>query len=113
MGVDIAMGKAYAALSMGMPTRQLRDRLATRPTFMGSLTGIGNRTGKGWVAVPGGVLVLDAEGYVVGAVGVSGDTSDKDEMVAVEAIIAVGSELGITPDPPSPPENWSQSSLNH
>ena len=74
---------------------------------MASLTAIGNRTGKGWVAVPGGVLVLDSEGYVAGAVGISGDTSDKDEMVAVRAVKASGWQ----PDPAEAPANWATSSL--
>ena len=114
MRVDIASGKAFGALSMGMPTRQLRERLGGRPTFQTSLTGIGNRVGKGWVAVPGGVLVLDREGYVTGAVGVSGDTSDKDEMVAVLAIRAVGgAERRLAADPAEPPEGWDASSLSH
>ena len=73
MRVDIAMAKAYGALSMGMPTRQMGDRLGGRPAFMSSLAGIGNRVGKGWVAVPGGVLILDSEGFVAGSVGISGE----------------------------------------
>lgn len=110
MRTDIAIGKAYGALSMGMPTRQLRDRLSGRPSFMASLTGIGNRVGKGWVAVPGGVLILDQEGFVVGAVGISGDTSDKDEMVA---IVAINKNKGLSSDPGEPCEKWKTSSLSH
>jgi uncharacterized protein GlcG (DUF336 family) len=76
---------------------------------MQSLSDIGNRVGKGWVAVPGGVLILDQEQFVVGAVGISGDTSDKDEMVAVLAVRSVG--LGS--DPQQPPDGWADSSLAH
>ena len=55
LDVAATMAKAYGALSMGMPTSQMRDRFKTRPAFQTALTGIGNRVDKGWVAVPGGV----------------------------------------------------------
>lgn len=115
MRVDIANAKAYAALSMGMSTRLLRDRLSSRPTFMASLSALGAQAGKGWVAVPGGVLILDVAGAVVGAVGVSGDTSDKDEMAAIEAICSVGKEFGgaFFPDPAAPTPGWESSNLTH
>ena len=115
MRIDIAMGKAWGALSMGMPTRQLRDRLSSRPSFIGALSDIGNRVGKGFVPVPGGVLILDADRFVVGAIGISGDTSDKDEMVAIEAIIMVSRQLQLelAPDPAAPSEAWTSSSLSH
>ena len=78
------------------------------------LTGIGNRVGKGWVAVPGGVLILDSDGYVAGSVGISGDTSDKDEMVAIDAVHTVGRCSGrLTPDPSELPAGWKESSLSH
>eukprot|EP00811_Abedinium_folium_P010666 NODE_19869_length_824_cov_4.969871.p1 GENE.NODE_19869_length_824_cov_4.969871~~NODE_19869_length_824_cov_4.969871.p1 ORF type:complete len:170 (-),score=37.56 NODE_19869_length_824_cov_4.969871:222-731(-) len=109
MRVDIATGKASGALSMGMPSREMRDRFAARPTFQAAMVGIGNRTGKGWIAVPGGVLVLDMNGFIVAAVGVSGDASDKDEMVAVEAVKSLG--FGLIPDPLHPPENWAKAKL--
>ena len=90
MRAKIAYGKAYAALSMGLNTRALEKLLQDRPTFMTSLSVIGNETGKGWVAVPGGVLILNKSGTIIGSVGVTGDTSDNDEKAAVLALKKVG-----------------------
>jgi glc operon protein GlcG len=84
---DIAFGKAWAALGMGMSTRLIRDRLKERPAFQGALAAASQ--GR-FVPVPGGVLILDAAGKAVGAVGISGDTSDKDEYCAITAIHAAG-----------------------
>jgi len=75
---DIAFGKAWAALGMGMSTRLIRDRLKERPAFQGALAAASN--GR-FVPVPGGVLILDGAGQAIGAVGVSGDASDKDELL--------------------------------
>ena len=101
---DIATGKAWGALGMGVPSGLLRDRLADRPHFVAALTAASN--GR-FIPVPGGVRIRDAAGNVIGAVGVSGDTSEKDELCAVRGIEAVG----LTPDPPEPPEGWEGSSL--
>lgn len=100
----IARGKAYAALSMGMSSRAIRDRLRDRPAFQGALSDVAE--GR-FVPVPGGVLILDAKGRALGAVGVSGDTSDKDEMAAIVAV----SEAELMADPPEPAANWPSSSL--
>ncbi|NDB45150.1 MAG: heme-binding protein, partial [Betaproteobacteria bacterium] len=67
---DIAFGKAWAALGMGMSTRLIRDRLANRPAFQGALAAASD--GR-FIPVPGGVLILNAQSTVIGAVGVSGD----------------------------------------
>jgi uncharacterized protein GlcG (DUF336 family) len=101
---DIAMGKAWAALGMGMATRQIRDRLADRPSFQAALAAA---SGGRFIPTPGGVLVLDAQGQAIGAVGISGDASDKDEFCAIEAIRAAG----LTPEPPSPKPGWNESGL--
>ncbi len=101
---DIAVGKAAAALGMGMSTRLIRDRLATRPVFLGALAAAAD--GR-FIPVPGGVLVLDAQGSAIGAVGISGDTSDKDEYCAITAVHAAG--LGSEPAAPDPA--WNQSQL--
>ncbi len=69
MRFDIALGKAWAALGMGMSTRQIRDRLANRPTFQAALAGASD--GR-FIPTPGGVLILDASGTAIGAVGISG-----------------------------------------
>jgi len=77
---DIAFGKAWAALGMGMSTRLIRDRLANRPAFQGALAAASD--GR-FIPVPGGVLILNAQSTVIGAVGVSGDASDRDEYCAI------------------------------
>ena len=84
---DIAFGKAWAALGMGMSTRLIRDRLANRPAFQGALSAAAD--GR-FIPVPGGVLILNAQSAVIGAVGVSGDASDRDEFCAIHAIQHVG-----------------------
>jgi uncharacterized protein GlcG (DUF336 family) len=83
---EIAFGKAHGALSLGMGSRALMARAEQQPYFIAAVT---SAVGGALVPVPGGVLVLDGE-EVVGAVGVTGDTSDKDEAVAVAGIEAAG-----------------------
>jgi uncharacterized protein GlcG (DUF336 family) len=84
---DIAYGKAWGALGMGFGSRELSERSAKNPVFFGALAVIAQ--GR-FVPVPGGVLIKDADGGVLGAVGISGDTSDKDEVCAVAGIEAAG-----------------------
>ena len=102
---DIAFGKAWGALGMGISSRLIRDRLAARPTFQAALAAASD--GR-LIPVPGGVLVEDSEGVVLGAMGVSGDTSEKDEYCAVEAIRTAG----LVPEPAEPDPNWRGSSLS-
>jgi uncharacterized protein GlcG (DUF336 family) len=84
---DIAFGKAWGALGMGFGSRELAERATKAPLFIDALTTIS----KGrLVANPAGVLIKDAGGNVLGAVGISGDTSDKDEVCAVAGIEAAG-----------------------
>jgi len=104
MRVDIAVGKAWGALGMGVPTRLLRDRLADRPAFQNALA---VASGGRFVPVPGGVLICDAMSEVIGSVGVSGDTSAKDEYCAIEAIRSVGFQ----PNPDLPSSTWRDSKL--
>jgi uncharacterized protein GlcG (DUF336 family) len=87
----IAHGKAYGSLALGMGSRAIDARARERPHFMAAVSHV---TGP-LVPVPGGVLIRDGAGDVVGAVGVSGDTSDNDEAAAVAGIKAAG----FTPDP--------------
>ena len=84
---DIAYGKAWGALGMGFGSRELADRAGKNPLFFGVLATVSH--GR-LVPVPGGVLVKDTGGAVLGAVGISGDTSDKDEVCAVAGIEAAG-----------------------
>jgi uncharacterized protein GlcG (DUF336 family) len=82
---DIAYGKAWGALGMGFGSRTLYERAANTPQFFNALyVASGGRV----VTNPGGVLIRDAEGDVIGAVGISGDTSDKDEACAIAGIEA-------------------------
>ena len=82
---EIAYGKAHGAVSLGMGSRALMARAEQQPYFIAAAT---SAIGGSLVPVPGGVLVHDGAGELVGAVGVSGDTSDKDEAIAVAGIEA-------------------------
>ena len=84
---DIAFGKAWGALGMGFGSRTLAARAAKTPQFFTMLAAASD--GR-MVTNPGGVLIKDASGTIVGACGISGDTSDKDEMCAVAGIEAAG-----------------------
>ncbi len=80
---EIAFGKAYGALALGMGSRSLMARAEQQAYFItAAAAAIGGRL----VPVPGGVLVKDDSGSVVGCVGVSGDTSDNDELAAMAGI---------------------------
>jgi uncharacterized protein GlcG (DUF336 family) len=84
---DIAYGKAWGALGMGFGSRTLYERAANTPQFFNALYAA---SGGRMVTNPGGVLIRNAEGEIIGAVGISGDTSDKDEACAVAGIKAAG-----------------------
>jgi uncharacterized protein GlcG (DUF336 family) len=85
--IDIAHAKAWGAVGMGLPSRSLATRAAKMPAFFAAVTAV---TEGRLVPVPGGVLLRDGEGTLVGAVGVSGDTSDMDEDCALHGIAAAG-----------------------
>lgn len=84
---DIAIGKASGCLAMGFGGRQLAKRAEAMPAFMTAVSAI---FPKGIVPVPGGVLIRDDAGTLLGAVGVSGETSDNDEACALAALAAAG-----------------------
>ena len=84
---DIAHGKAHGALALGMGSRAIAKRAASDPSFVAAVT---HAAGGALVPVPGGVLLRDAEGALLGAVGISGDTSDNDEAAALAGIAAAG-----------------------
>jgi uncharacterized protein GlcG (DUF336 family) len=84
---EIATGKAAGCLGMGFGGRELAKRVAAVPHFFTALSGV---FPKGIVPVPGGVLIRDSAGALIGAVGVSGDTSDHDEVCAVAGVLAAG-----------------------
>lgn len=87
MRVEIALGKAWGALGMGFASRELSRRAEKMPVFFGALAAMSN--GK-MVPLPGGVLIRDEDGVLLGAVGVSGDTSDRDEECAVHGVKTAG-----------------------
>jgi uncharacterized protein GlcG (DUF336 family) len=89
---EIAIGKAHGALALGMGSRSLMKRAADQPTFIAAMSHI---VGGSLVPVPGGVLIRDAGGGLIGACGISGDTSDNDEQAALAGIAAAG----LTADP--------------
>lgn len=82
----IAQGKAYGAVMLGMPGSAQMARAEAQDYFMNAVNGV---FGGQVVPVPGGVLVKDKKGAVIGAVGVTGDTSDNDAICAVAGIEAV------------------------
>jgi uncharacterized protein GlcG (DUF336 family) len=84
---EIAVGKAYGALGMGWGSRTMMERAAQNPNF---LTAIVAASGGRLVPNPGGVLIRDAGGTIIGALGISGDTADNDEIIAVAGIEAAG-----------------------
>ena len=84
---EIAIGKAHGALAMGLGSRTLFTRSQQQPQFMAAVT---HAVGGSLIPVPGGVLINDSAGALLGAVGVSGDTSDNDEIAALAGIEAAG-----------------------
>lgn len=84
---EIARGKANGALAFGVGSRRLGEMAAERAHFF---AGVAHIVGDGLVPGAGGVLVKDTSGAVIGAVGISGDTSDNDEAAAVAGIVAAG-----------------------
>ncbi|MEV4933288.1 GlcG/HbpS family heme-binding protein [Sphingobium sp. LSP13-1-1.1] len=84
---QIAIGKANGALALGLSSRALNEMAAERPTFVNSL---GMISPGGIVPAAGGLLIRNADKEVVGAVGVTGDLSDNDELAAMAGIAAIG-----------------------
>ncbi len=84
---DVAHGKAYGAISIGVNSRALGDMAIDRPHFV---AGVSSAIGGALVPVAGGVIIVDDNGATIGAVGISGDTSDNDEAAALAGIEAAG-----------------------
>jgi uncharacterized protein GlcG (DUF336 family) len=105
---EIARGKAHGALGMGIGSRVIRDRLKERPAFQSAIAAASE--GR-FIPVPGGVLICRMDGpmggEVIGAVGVSGDASDKDEYAAIAGVRAAG----LLPHPETPVEDWKDAGL--
>jgi uncharacterized protein GlcG (DUF336 family) len=92
MRPDIAMGKAWGSLGFGAGSRVLQGRSETTPGFVNALI---EMSGGRLTPMPGGVLIKNGDGRIVGAVGVTGDTADNDEICALAGVEAVG----LTADP--------------
>ena len=84
---DIARGKAHGAVGMGLGSRTLHARAEKKSYFLEAVNAL---DGTALIPVPGGVLVRDGKGALLGAVGISGDSSDNDEICAVAGIEAAG-----------------------
>ena len=84
---SIAYGKANGAFQMGMGSRALFNRAEEQAYFINAVNAL---TNGNLVPVPGGVLIKDEEKNILGCVGISGDTSDNDELAAIEGIESVG-----------------------
>ncbi len=84
---EIAMGKAFGAIALGVPSRTLNKMATDRPHFVASLSHV---VGGPLTPVPGGVLIRDRKGELLGAVGVSGDNSENDEIAAVAGVESAG-----------------------
>ena len=89
--IDIATGKAWGAIAMGAASRVLTQRAKDLPAFFGALAA----TGQGrFIPQTGAVLVRDAAGNVIGAVGASGGTGDEDEEICIAGVREAGLEPG-------------------
>ena len=84
---SIAIGKAWGAIALGKGSRLLALDAQQRPAFFAALNGMGQGD---IVPAPGGVLIRDEAGQVIGAIGISGDTSDIDEQCAISGVEALG-----------------------
>lgn len=84
---EIAIGKAAGALDLGVSSRKIADMAAERPSFVASLGAIAH---AGVIPAAGGVIVVDDNNLAIGAVGITGDTSDNDELCVLAGIAAAG-----------------------
>jgi uncharacterized protein GlcG (DUF336 family) len=85
---QIAVGKAWGALGMGLGSRTLARRVAEQPQQQAFFAALNAMSGGRVVPAAGGVLIRDGAGAVLGAVGISGDVSDKDEACALAGVAA-------------------------
>lgn len=93
---EIAQAKAWGALGMGMGSRALAQRAAVQPAFISAVNAL---AGGRLIPVPGGVLIRSKDKSIIGAVGITGATSDQDEACAVAGIEAAGFTADTGADP--------------
>jgi uncharacterized protein GlcG (DUF336 family) len=84
---QIAIGKANGALALGVSSRQVEELANKRPSFVAAL---GPIFPQGIIPAPGGIILVGTDGAPIGAVGVTGDTSDNDEACAIAGAAAAG-----------------------
>lgn len=89
--LDIALGKAAAAVGMGVSSRVLTQRAKDLPAFFGAVAAVAQQT---FIPQTGAVLIQDAEGRMLGAAGASGGTGDEDELIVIAGIAAAGLKHG-------------------
>ena len=93
---EIAQAKAWGALGMGMGSRALAQRASLQPAFISAVNAL---AGGRLIPVPGGVLIRSSDKTIIGAVGITGATSDQDEACAVAGIEAAGFSADTGADP--------------
>ena len=84
---QIAIAKASGALGLGVSSRRIGEMAAERPTFIATVAAL---NADGLLPAAGGVLVVGAEGQAIGAIGITGDASDHDELCAVAGLASAG-----------------------
>lgn len=87
---DVARGKAWGAIGMGVASRVLADRAGENPNFFVSLAAT---AGGSFLPQPGAVLIRDENGVLLGAAGASGGTGDEDEAICAQGV----KDAGLTP----------------
>ena len=95
MRAKVCQGKAYGALAMGVHSRHLATRFEQEGRQEGFINALNAISGGQVVPLPGGLLIRDADGVVIGAVGISGAASEEDEVCARAGIEAIGLEVDL------------------
>ncbi len=85
--IQVATGKASGALALGISSRKIAEMAVERPTFVASL---GPVAPAGVIPAAGGVIIVNGASEIIGAVGISGDLSDNDEICAIAGVDAAG-----------------------
>lgn len=90
MRPQVATAKAAGALALGVSSRQIAVMAQERPQFVGAIASLGASAAMPIVPAAGGLLIRTANATIVGAVGITGDTSDNDELCALAGVAAAG-----------------------
>lgn len=96
--VQVSQAKAWAAVAMGMHTRDVAARYEKGARDTGFIDALNDLSGGKMIPLPGGILIHDDAGSIIGAVGVAGAQSEQDEACAIAGIEAIGFSAGIQPD---------------